>query len=92
MSKQQQPPPPRGNGPNAKNQGEGDPESARRYNKSQQDFVNSARGRAAIEDAGDVDPDELEDLEDAEQAGLARAKEEDPAVLRRTTATKAGKQ
>ena len=72
MSKQQHPPPPHGNGPNAKNQGEGDPESARRYNKSQQDFVKSARGRAAIEDAGDVDPDELEDLEGAEQARLAR--------------------
>ena len=91
MSKQQQPPP-RDNGPKAKNQGEGDTESARRYNESQQDFVNSARPRAAIDDAGEVDPDELEDLEDAEQAGLARAKEEDPAVLRRNTATKAGKQ
>ena len=87
MSKQQQPPP-RDNGPKAKNQGEGDTESARRYNESQQDFVNSARGRAAIDDAGEVDPDEFED---AEQAGLARAKEEDPAVLRRTS-VKAGKQ
>lgn len=80
MSKQQ---PPSNNAREQKNQGEGDRESARRYNEAQQDFVNSPRGREAIEDAGDVDPDELEELEDAEETGLARAKEEDPAVLRR---------
>lgn len=91
MSKQQ---PPSDNRQQQKNQGEGDPESARRYNEAQQDFVNSPRGRAAIDDAGDVDPDELEDLEDAEQEGLARAKEEDPAVLRRDASRdgKIGKQ
>ena len=80
------------------NQGEGDRESARRFNESEQDFVNSPRGRLAIKDAGNVDQNELAELRDAEQEGLARAKEEDPAVLRRApdaasqTNPKSGKQ
>jgi hypothetical protein len=96
MSKQQQPPPPRGHGPaptnqGAKNQGEGDRESARRYNEAQQNFVESPRGRSAINQAGDVKPNERKALEAAEKVGLAHVKEEDPAVLRRApTATPPG--
>ena len=54
------------NDPKAVNQGEGDRESARRYNESAQEFVNSPRGRSAIDDAGNVDADELEALHDTE--------------------------
>lgn len=64
------------------NQGEGDKESARRYNEATQDFVHSPRGRNAIEQAGDVKEYERAELEDAERAGKARAKGEDPAVTR----------
>jgi hypothetical protein len=32
-----------------KNQGEGNPEAARRFNKAERDFVDSPAGRAAIE-------------------------------------------
>ena len=83
MSKQQQPPPPRGHGPDPKNQGEGDREAARRFNEAQRDFAESPRGRSAINHAGDVAPNEREALEDAEKVGLAHVKEEDPEVLRR---------
>lgn len=74
------------------NQGEGDVESARRYNRSQQEFVNSDRGQAAIEDAGNVDPDELDELEDAERIGLEHVKDEDPAVRRRESESPRRKQ
>lgn len=80
MKKSKHPPQTKSDAPH--NQGEGDVESARRYNEAQQDFVESPQGRAAIENAGDVEQDELEELEDAEAQGLARAKEEDPAVHR----------
>jgi hypothetical protein len=75
------------------NQGEGDRESARRFNDSAEAFVNSERGRAAIDDAGDVGEDEIDELIDAEQSGRERAKEEDPAVTRsyRNNRTRSGK-
>lgn len=53
-----------------KNQGEGDKESAARYNKEQQEFVKSGRVDQAAHEAKD-DPD-------AERKGRDRAKEFDP--------------
>jgi hypothetical protein len=53
-----------------KNQGEGDKESAGRYNKEQQEFVKSGRVEEAAQEA-------KEDL-DAERKGRERAKEFDP--------------
>lgn len=53
-----------------KNQGEGDKESAQRYNKEQQEFVRSGRVEQAAREAS-------EDL-DAEEKGRERAKEFDP--------------
>jgi hypothetical protein len=67
-----------------RNQGEGDKESARRYNEQQRAFVNSDEGQRAIEDAGEVAPEEEAALERAEEAGKSRAKGEDPAVTRRS--------
>ncbi|MFL6650612.1 MAG: hypothetical protein ACJ8J7_04920 [Sulfurifustaceae bacterium] len=53
-----------------KNQGEGDRESAARYNKEQQEFVKSGRVEKAARDAK-PDPN-------AEEQGRNRAKEFDP--------------
>lgn len=53
-----------------KNQGEGDKESAARYNKEQQEFVKSGRVDDAAREA-------TEDL-DAEREGRERAKAFDP--------------
>lgn len=65
-----------------RNQGEGDKESARRFNEAEQNFVNSRHGERAIARAGDVDPAQAKELEQAERAGRARARGEDPAVTR----------
>lgn len=61
------------------NQGEGDRESAKRYNRSAQEFVKSGKVEEAARKAGDGD---REDMEQAEKAGKSRAREFDPAVNR----------
>lgn len=60
-------------------QGEGDRESARRYNQDTREFVESGRVEEAAARAGDQDPKEAER---AEKAGAEKAKEKDPAVHR----------
>jgi len=60
-------------------QGEGDKEAARDFNEATREFVESGKVNEAAEKAGDQDPAEAER---AEQAGLERAKEKDPAVHR----------
>lgn len=50
-----------------RNKGEGNPEAAARFNKAEQEFVKSARGREKISEAGDVRPDEEAQLEEAER-------------------------
>ena len=64
------------------NQGEGDKRSAERFNRDQKEFVQSARGQEAIEQASDVAPEDEARLAQAEREGAARAKGEDPAVSR----------
>lgn len=61
------------------NQGEGDRESARRYNRNTQEFVESGKVDEAARRAGEGDPKEMEQ---AEKSGKERAKEFDPAVER----------
>lgn len=61
------------------NQGEGDRESAERYNEATRKFVESGRVEQAARDADGMDPDEAAE---AERAGRERAKEVDPAVQR----------
>jgi hypothetical protein len=64
------------------NGGEGDRESARRFNKAEKEFVNSGKGKKAMQKTrrrGDKTADE--DLK-AERKARARAKEHDPAVTR----------
>ncbi|HEY6133900.1 MAG TPA: hypothetical protein VIW70_07985 [Rubrivivax sp.] len=62
------------------NQGEGNTEAARRYNEDQKRFVKSGGVRQAAEDAAPRDAAEAEELQRAEEEGLARAKGEDPTV------------
>lgn len=62
-----------------RNQGEGDRESAKRYNEDTQEFVESGKVDEAAKKAGQGDKKEMER---AEQAGKDRAKELDPAVDR----------
>lgn len=62
-----------------KNQGEGDRESAERYNEASQDFVKSGKVKEAAQRAKGQDPQEARH---SEHEGKRRAKEEDPAVTR----------
>jgi len=66
-----------------KNQGEGDRESARRFNEAERAFVESERGRSAIRSSKPASsPDEEHEIEEAEQAAQRRAKENDPEEAR----------
>ena len=65
-------------------QGEGDYASARRYDEATRRFVESGRVGPAAEQARTDDPAELAENERAEAAGRARAKEEDPQLVRGT--------
>lgn len=66
------------------NQGEGDRESARRYNENVEKFNNSGEVEKAAERAKtDVDGPEGETLRQAEREGKKRIAEEDPEVRRK---------
>jgi hypothetical protein len=67
------------NRPSGKNQGEGDRESAARYNKAARNFVKSGRVGKALERARGQDAQEARD---SEREGRRRAREEDPALYR----------
>ena len=72
----------RPSGAGKRNQGEGDQASARRFNEAEQSFVKSRRGEQAVAQAGDAEPDEAQELKQADRAGRARARGEGPAVTR----------
>ncbi|MCA1804856.1 MAG: hypothetical protein LC646_05840 [Xanthomonadaceae bacterium] len=61
------------------NQGEGDRESAKRYNEATQKFVESGKVDEAARKAAEQDPEEAKR---SERKGRERAKEVDPAVHR----------
>ena len=69
--------------PAVENQGEGDMKSAERFNREEQSFVKSDHGQKIIDKAGQVDPSEQQELEDAERDGLSRTKGDDPAITRK---------
>jgi hypothetical protein len=56
------------------NHGEGDPESAKRFNGAETRFVDSTQGKNKIRDGANVRPDEAVGLAQAERLGKARAK------------------
>ncbi|MBI1395331.1 MAG: hypothetical protein GC151_05060 [Betaproteobacteria bacterium] len=64
----------------ARNQGEGDRESARRYDDEARTFAESGEVDRAARNARPRTPEEAERLRRAEAEGRARAKGEDPAV------------
>ncbi len=67
-----------------KNQGEGDKESARTYNRAAEAFAKSGKVAKAAKDAGKaLDGAEREALLKAERAGKARSKGEDPQLRKK---------
>jgi hypothetical protein len=65
---------------NTTNQGEGDRESARRFNEDEQKFVQSGRTQEAARRAAPRDENEARQMQQAEEAGRSHAKDEDPTV------------
>lgn len=61
-----------------KNQGEGDRESARRYNEAAEKFVNSAKGREERRKADHSGDKSKTELDAAVREAEAHAKEHDP--------------
>jgi hypothetical protein len=59
------------------NHGEGNPEAAAEFNKAEQEFVNSPKGKAKIGKGPKVRPEEEQDLAQAEQLAKARGKNDD---------------
>lgn len=58
-----------------KNQGEGDKESARKYNEKAEEFAKSGKVEEAAKDAKEaLESDEREELLKAEKAGKSHAK------------------
>ncbi len=66
----------------SKIKGEGDYESARRYNEATKQFVEDDKVRDAVKNAAPHSAQEAKELEAAEQKGLERSKGEDPSVKR----------
>lgn len=69
-----------GNSDSSKVQGEGDYESARRYDQAQQDFVKSGKVDEAARKAKPQSEAERKEMEQAEKTGLSHSKGEDPAL------------
>ena len=63
-----------------KEHGEGNYKASREYNEATKRFVESGRVEEAARDSEPADEREAKDLEQAEQPGRERAKDEDPAV------------
>lgn len=59
----------------AGNQGEGDRESAKRYNEAQKEFVESGKVEQRHDERANVGEGEREELERAEDIGKSRGKE-----------------
>lgn len=62
------------------NQGEGDKASARHYNEAQHQFARSGKVEQAARDAAPRDAGDAQEMQRAEAAGKARAKDEDPTI------------
>ncbi|MGD0503061.1 MAG: hypothetical protein ABSD02_09985 [Steroidobacteraceae bacterium] len=59
------------------NHGEGNPEAAAEFNKAEREFVASDKGQRTIKEGPHVKPGEEADLQQAEQRGKSRAKNDD---------------
>jgi hypothetical protein len=65
----------------SENHGEGDPEAAERFNDAEQAFVESARGKKAIDAGAQVQADQEPELAEAEERARARSKGDDSTCL-----------
>jgi hypothetical protein len=65
-----------------RNQGEGDRESARRFNERSQKFVKSEQGREVAKNADHRGRNSSKDLVKAERDAASRAKEQDLETVR----------
>jgi|HubBroStandDraft_4_1064222.scaffolds.fasta_scaffold306205_2 hypothetical protein len=65
------------------NHGEGDPESAKRFNDAETRFVDSARGKEKVLAGAKVRPAEESELAEAERLGKARSKGADGAMAKK---------
>ena len=66
-----------------RNEGEGNRTAARRYNEQTHEFTQSEEVERKAREATQMNARERHEAQVAEEAGKARAKEEDPAVRRR---------
>jgi hypothetical protein len=64
------------------NQGEGKVSAARRVNAAASAFAHSGKVQEAVQQATPSSAQEAQELEQAENIGQSRAKEEDPAIAR----------
>ncbi|HVE50514.1 MAG TPA: hypothetical protein VNG69_12980 [Casimicrobiaceae bacterium] len=71
--------------------GEGNYKASRQYNDATKKFVESGRVDKAAHDAAPKDSADARELADAEAKGKSRAKEEDPALTRRTSQSSSDK-
>ncbi len=66
-------------------QGEGDYESARKFDQAERDFVKSGKVEKAAHDAEPKSQDEARDMLEAERIGRSRSKGEDASGTGNTT-------
>lgn len=59
------------------NHGEGNPEAAEEFNKSEREFVASERGQRKIQEGAQVGAGEAAALEEAEKRGKSHARNDD---------------
>lgn len=64
-----------------RNEGEGNKTADRNYRQATTEFVESERGQRAIENAGNVSPEQEEEIRRAAEQARQRAKDHDPAEL-----------
>ena len=69
------------NSTQTKNQGEGDKEAARRFNRQSKEFLNTSEAKAKLQKREHADENEKEELRDAERKARSHSKETDPQTI-----------
>jgi hypothetical protein len=64
------------------NQGEGDKEAARRFNKETRQFLETEKAKKRLREGAELSEEEKAEGAEAEKRGRQRAKEADPEVVR----------
>ena len=74
-----------------KMKGEGNYKAAREFDEAEREFVDSGKLNEAIRNAAPKSETEEQEMEDAEKRARGRAKEEDPALLKKPQSKPQGK-